>query len=320
MTSSLLKSLLLTMVVLSALPNTNADEGEKAKDEAKSEVEVEAKQDADGEPAPDMKQIDAWVQQLGHQQLTKRIKAKKSLIQAGKTAIPSLAKAALSDKREAIERSIDVLGALAQSKEEETADAARVTLKMLTESNKPSTAERAKAVLNTKEADGIKPFEGWDKAGNPFAGGSSNRSVSVSNINGVRTIKVVENGRETLIQEVPRRGIRVKTEKEKKPIEILAKNAEDLKKRLPEAYELYKQYTSGPGMTPGFGQGGAFAFGNGNAAANANVGQSFSFNAAGQGSANQMLAQQLQELKRRMAGNPAMQKLLDQQIQAVSKK
>ena len=316
MTSSFLKSFPFTLFVVSTMlmqtvPTTYAYETDKPKEEVNAKA------------APDMEQIDAWVEQLGHQQLTKRIQAKKDLLNAGKTAIPSLAKAALSDKREAIERSIDVLGSLAQSKDEETSDAARVTLKMLTESNQPSTAERAKLVLSTKEADGIKPFEGWDKAGNPFAGGGNiNRSVSVSNINGVRTIRVVEDGQETLIQEVPRRGIRVKTATDKKPVEIVAKNAADLQKRLPKVYELYKQYTSdmGPGMGTAFGQPGGFPFGNGNAAANATGGQVFSFNKAGTGSAKQMLAQQLKELKRRMDGNPAMQQLLDQQIREVSEK
>lgn len=314
MKSPFTQSLLLGLFVFSSVSNIIADEKTKA------EVEVATKQNADGEPDTDMKQIDAWVEQLGHERLTKRVQAKKKLLSAGNTAIPSLAKAALSDKRDAIEKSIDILGSLAQSKDEETSDAAKVTLKMLSESKKPSTAERAKSVLNTKKADGIKPFEGWDKAGNPFAGGGRNRSVSVSSINGVRTIKVVENGRETLIQEVPGRGIRVKTQKEEKPVEVLARNEADLKKRLPEVYELYKQYTSGPGIGQGFGQGGAFSFANGNANAMPNVGQAFSFNAAGQGSANQMLLKQLKELRRRMAGNPTMQQLLDQQIEAVSKK
>lgn len=302
MMRSLTRSVLSVFFVLSTVAHSVADEK------------------ANAAPDTDMEQIDAWVEQLGHQQLTKRVQAKKELLSAGKTAIPSLAKAALSDKREAIERSIDVLGTLAQSKEEETSDVARVTLKMLSESNNPSTAQRAKSVLNTKEAEGIKPFEGWDKAGNPFAGGGGNRSVSVSNMNGVRTIRVEENGRETLIQEVPRGGIRVKTEKDGKPVEILAKNAADLKKQIPEVYALYEQYTSGTGGVPGFGQGGAFSFGNGNAAGFPNVSQAFSFNNAGQGSADQMLLKQLKELRRRMAGNPSMQKLLEQQIEAVSKK
>lgn len=307
--SSILRALLTVMLVPACVSYSLADE--KA---------------PDTEAAPDMEQIDGWVAELGHQQLTRRVKAKKNLLKAGKTAIPSLARAALSDKREAIERSIDVLGTLSQSQDEETADAARVTLKMLTESNKPSTAERARSVLNTKQAEGIKPFEGWDKPGNPFAGGGRNRSVSVSSINGVRTIKVVENGQETVIQEVPRRGIRVETVADGKPVKVLAKDAADLRKRLPDVYALYEQYTSGPAMPAGFGplgpfgQVGGFPLGNGNPAANANGGQAFSLQMSGQGSANQMLTRQLKELRRRMAGNPAMQKLLDQQIEAVSPK
>ena len=99
----------------------------------------------------------------------------------------------------------------------------------------------------------------------------------------------------------------------------IAPNAADLQKRLPEVYKLYKQYTSPPGITPGFGQFGGFPFGNANAAGNANGGQAISFNTTGQGPANQAMLQQLKELKRRMAGNPTMQQLLDQQIKAMSK-
>jgi len=155
-------------------------------------------------------QIDSWVQQLDHQRLTKRVQAKKRLLAAGSQAVPALAKAALSDKREAIERSIDVLGSLSQSDDEEAATAARVTLQMLSESDRPSTAERARRVLNTKPADGIQPFEGWDQAGNPFAGGGSNRSVSVSSVNGVRTIRIQEDGQNLVIEERPGQGIAVR--------------------------------------------------------------------------------------------------------------
>ncbi|MCA9063073.1 MAG: hypothetical protein KDA96_08440, partial [Planctomycetaceae bacterium] len=142
---------------------------------------------ADERPAPpvqdrqDQEPIEQWVAQLGHERLSERVKAEKKLVAAGKDAIPALAKAALSGKRDTIEKSIDVLGKLAQSKDQETKEAARITLQMLSESDQPSTAERARIALNTKQADGIRPFEGWDKPGNPFAGGGRvNRSISVS--------------------------------------------------------------------------------------------------------------------------------------------
>ncbi|MFN9159552.1 MAG: hypothetical protein ACK6D5_17450, partial [Planctomyces sp.] len=158
---------------------------------------------SDSAPAAEAKQgeIDELVAQLDHDRLTKRQQAQKKLLSMGKAAIPALAKAALSGRRETIEKSIDVLAKLAQSKDEGTKDAARVTLQMLSESEQPSTADRAKLALNSREAEGIKPFEGWDQPGNEFAGGGQmNRSVSVSSVNGVRSISVNEGGRETIIQ------------------------------------------------------------------------------------------------------------------------
>lgn len=264
-------------------------------------------------------QINEWVSQLGHERLTERIKAEKQLITAGKEAIPALAKAALAGNRVSIEKSIDVLGKLAQSKDKETREAARITLQMLSESDQPSTAERAKIALNTKEADGIKPFEGWDQPGNQFAGGGQvNRSVSVSNINGLRTINVKEGPIETTIEELRTGKLRAQITGGEKPVELVAKNAEDLKKKLPKAAALYEQYTvgqQGPGM-----QFSGFGFGN-----LAGSQQAFSSNITVQGTAingnggnSEMLKQQLTELKKRMTGNPLMQQLLDQQIRALS--
>ena len=275
---------------------------------------------ADDQPAETMQanQIDELVTQLGDERLTERIKAQKQLIAAGKDAIPSLAKAALSGNRATIEKSIDVLGKLAHSEDEETKNAARITLQMLSESDRPSTAERAKIALNTKEADGIKPFEGWDQPGNQFAGGGQNRSVSVSNINGLRTINVKEGPLETTIQELPTGKIRARITGGEKPVELLASNAKDLKKKLPEAAALYEQYTSnqkGTGMQlPGFG----FANAAGGQQAFSSTVNIQGGGIAGNGAGNEILRKQLTELKKRMANNPAMQQLLDQQIRALS--
>ncbi|MEZ6040040.1 MAG: hypothetical protein R3C20_06015 [Planctomycetaceae bacterium] len=298
----------------------------------------------DGDKATDAtqpQQIDEWVAQLGHQRLTERIKAEKQLIAAGKAAIPALARAALAGNRDTIEKSIDVLGKLAQSKDAESKEAARITLQMLSESDQPSTAERAKIALNTKEADGIKPFEGWDKPGNQFAGGNVNRSVSMTSINGMRTINVKEGPLETTLQELPGGRIRAQITGGEKPVELVAKNAKDLKKKLPEAAALYEQYTSntpgnlgfgnnmafGNNMGPGKNQGKAMlfpAFGFGNVEGGQ---QAFSSSVTIQGGGTvgnadcqEMLRKQLTELKDRMKGNPVMQQMLDQQIQALSGK
>ncbi|MEQ9410242.1 MAG: hypothetical protein RIK87_21075 [Fuerstiella sp.] len=259
--------------------------------------------------AAQSQQIDKWVEQLGHERLTERIKAEKQLIDAGNEAIPALARAALAGNRATIEKSIDVLGKLTQSKDDKTREAARITLQMLSESDQPSTADRAKIALNTKEADGIKPFEGWDKPGNPFAGGGNiNRSVSMSNINGLRTISVKEGPLETTIQELRGGRILAQVNGGEKPVELIAKNAEDLKKQLPEAAALYEQYAvgnQGLGMQfPGFG---FVNIAGGQQATTSSI-------------STKLLRQQLTELKQRMGGNPLMQQMLDQQIRALSEK
>lgn len=263
--------------------------------------------------------IDEWVTQLGHERLTERIKAEKQLVAAGKEAIPALAKAALSGDRATIEKSIDVLGKLAQAKDEETKEAATITLQMLSESDQPSTADRAKIALNTKEAEGIKPFEGWDKPGNQFAGGGQmNRSVSVTNVNGLRTINVKEGELETTIQELRGGKIRAKVTGGGEPVELLAKNAQDLKKKHPEVAALYEQHATGQGGSgirlPGFGFGNTGGGGQQAFSSTVTI-QSGASNRNGCGP--EMLQKQLSELKERMGDNPAMQQLLDQQIRAL---
>jgi hypothetical protein len=265
--------------------------------------------DDKAQEATQSQQFDEWVSQLGHERITERIKSEKQLIAAGNEAIPALAKGALAGNRATIEKSIDVLGKLAQSKDDKTREAARITLQMLSESDQPSTADRAKIALNTKEADGIKPFEGWNKPGNQFAGGGDvNRSVSISNINGLRTISVKEGPLETTIQDLRGGKILAQITGGEKPVELIAKNAEDLKKQLPEAAALYEQYAGGNqglGMQfPGFG------FGNiagGQQAIKSNI-------------STELLKQQLTGLKQRMGENPLMQQMLDQQIRALSEK
>jgi hypothetical protein len=269
-------------------------------------------------------EIDELVAQLDHERLTVRQKAQKKLLSLGKESIPALAKAALSGKRATIEKSIEVLGKLALSDDEEIKDGARVTLQMLSESDQPSTADRATLALNSKEADGIKPFEGWDKPGHEFAGGGQiNRSVSVSSVNGVRSIRVKQNGRETTIQELSGGRIFVEVTGDDEPIEMTVKNAVELKKKLPEVAALYEQYASDkmPAFNfPGMGKGIIGAFNGANAQAFGNAigpNQGFAFGGNGGGDVRQMVIKQLEELKERMKENPAMQAMIDQQIDSL---
>lgn len=290
--------------------------------------------DENKETNVDQTKIEAWIEQLDADSLTKRQEARKQLTKAGQIAIPALAKAALSDKRDVIAHSIDILSEIVKNSEDaEAKKAANVVLETLAESEKPSTAQRAKLALEAKKDNGIQAFPGWDKPGSEFAGGglgrNVNRRVSVSNFNGVKTISITEAGTTTVLQDEPSGAIRVRITGGEKPKEFVAKNLDDLKKKDPAVHALYQQHAGSArvnvfGMSRrlgGFGRGAVFgpggAFANGaNLAGNPAFGnaQGVVGNAAGGNAANQLMIQQLTDLKNRMAGNALMQQMLDQQI------
>jgi len=278
-------------------------------------------------------QIESWIQQLNESSLTKRRKAKEALIKADADAIPHLAKAALADKRELIVYSLEVLGTLAEkSSEQGTRDAARITLEMLSESDQPSTAARAKQILGTKSAEGIEAFPGWNDPNSGYAGGGGgNRSVSVSSVNGVKSIRVEEAGRITTFRDEPRGAIRVSIQEGDKKRDFVARNLADLKKKDKAAHALYEEQSNG--VSSGFSGSGGFsggrAFAGGNMAAggfaggfggpvqgfanNVVIGNQANANLNGD-AANAMMIQNLEELKRRMVDQPEMAKMIDAQI------
>lgn len=253
------------------------------------------------EENPNPTTMETWIKQLDHTQLTKREEAQRHLMKAGKAAIPSLAKAALSDKKEMIEKSIAILSKLAQSDDIATQEAAKGTLQMLSKSDQPSTAQRALLALNVKDGDGIKPFEGWEKMNNPFfmnqAGRGGNQSVSVSNINGRRLITVKEGDIETKIQDLDGGRISVRVTGGEKKEDFKVKNIQELKSKSPDAYAIYTRYA---GNATGQGFGGGF-----------NPNLKIIGNA---GNANEMMLQQLEQLKNQFKDDPAMMQLIENQI------
>ncbi len=265
--------------------------------------------------------IQQWIEQLDADSLTKRQEARSQLTKAGQAAIPALAKAAISEKRGLIVHSIDILAELrSQSEDEDTKSAATIALKMLAESDSPSTAQRAKLALDAKKDDGIQAFPGWDQPGTEFAGNAANRSVSVSSMNGIKTITVKEGGKTTTLQDQRSGAIRVKIEGVGDPKEFVAKDLDELKQKDPAAFAIYQQHGGNAGGLNvanfnGFGQAG---FGDlGNFARNQAVGKAN--DDAGTNPASQIMIQQLKELKKRMAGHPQMQEILNQQIKDLEK-
>lgn len=304
--------------------------------------------DAAAIPDAESAKLESLIEQLSESSLTKRRKAKESLVEADSKAIPLLAKAALSDKRELIVYSLEVLGTLMEkSPSEETRKAARITLQMLSESDQRSTADRAKQILGSKADEGIEAFPGWDDRNSDFAGGGGGgRNVSVSSVNGAKTIRVEEGGRVTTLRDEARGRIRVSIEDGDKKKQFVARNLEDLKKKDAEAGALYEEQSNGVsgnvsgglpqgGFSGGFAGGrasGGFSGGVNGGVMNGGMQQGIgnfnaqqfggafggnAGNAANDQAAKLMMIQQLEELKRRMVDNPAMTQMLDAQIQAL---
>ena len=266
----------------------------------------------------DQQQIAQLIEQLNDSSLTKRSEARKKLAEFGQQAISQLTTAALSDKRELITQSIDILADMAnKADDKETADAAKIALQSLAESDKPSTADRAKLALDSEKDGGIKAFPGWDKPNSEFngnMGGGMNRSVSVSSSNGIKTITIKENGITTVIQDLAGGKIGVQVTGGEKPVQFVANNKDELKKKDEGLFALYEQYNNGMQMR-GFGNIGNMLgqTGNGNrAGAEAIAGES-NFETTG-GPATAMLIQHLNQMKQRFPANHPMQKMLDQQI------
>lgn len=307
--------------------------------------------DVAAEPDAESAKLESMIEQLSESSLTKRRKAKEALVEADSNAIPLLAKAALSDKRELIVYSLEVLGTLMEkSPSEETRKAARITLQMLSESDQRSTADRAKQILGSKTDEGIEAFPGWDDRNSDFAGGGGGgRNVSVSSVNGAKTIRVEEGGRVTTLRDEARGRIRVSIQEGDKKKQFVARNLEDLKKKDADAGALYEEQSNGVsssnsnvsggppqgGFSGGFAGGsfsGGFAGGVNGGGMNGGMQQGMgnfkaqqfggafggnAGNAANDQAGKLMMIQQLEELKRRMADNPAMTQMLDAQIQAL---
>ena len=75
------------------------------------------------------------------------------------------------------------------------------------------------------------------------------QAIKIRNVNGVKDIEVTEKERSIKIHDDPNQGIKVEiTEtKDGKPVtrKFEAKNADELKKKHPEAHKLYQQYSQG---------------------------------------------------------------------------
>ncbi len=212
--------------------------------------------EADAPPASEAsaERIGELIEQLDADQYSQRQDALEKLIAIGKPAIEAVSQAATTGSLEVTSRSIDVLKKLYQSSDEATKSAAEAALQKLADGGHPSSARRAKAVLKPKQEAG----QGVPVARQVIIGNAQfnimggNKRVSVKTVNGVKTIEVQEGDKKTKIVSDPQQGIKaeVTTKKDGKETtqKVEAKNADELKKKNKEVYDLYQQYAKNNAM------------------------------------------------------------------------
>lgn len=193
---------------------------------------------------------DELIRQLDSRQFADRQNASEKLAAKGVTAIDALQTAALNGSREARIRSIDVLKAHFQSSDDALKAAAKTALEKIASSDKVQAARRAKEVLQPKEPPApaarqqIQLGQIQIQVQGIAQGG---RRISVKTVNGVKEINATENGVKVKIIDDPKNGIKIEVKTKKNGKEDVkkyeAKNADELKKKHPDAHKLYEKYS-----------------------------------------------------------------------------
>ncbi len=160
-------------------------------------------------------------------------------------------------------RATNVLGEMLNSSDDATETAASEALQRLADGDRPAAARKAKTLLNKK--NGVSNMPGVAIPGNGFGGqiiinggqlniggggGVAVRTLSVKNVNGIKEINAVDDGKTVKILDDPAQGIKVELTQKENGKEVTkkyeAKNVEELKK-LPAGYDLYKKYVGEQG-------------------------------------------------------------------------
>jgi hypothetical protein len=245
-------------VIVAALAGlSDAAVGAEEKGPAKAEASP-AEQPQQPQPA----KIADLIQQLDAERFADRQTASKRLAAIGKEAISALGKAAVGESTEVTIRSIDLLRGFLDSTEQATKDAARAALEQIAKSDRAAAARRAQEALAARQDDpnrlgvpgGMIPGGAVQFFGGGFRIGGGKR-VSIRSANGVKDIDVDENDRKIKIHDDPKQRITIEVATKKNGKETTqkyeAKNAEELKKKHPEAHKIYQEYAEnqqGAGM------------------------------------------------------------------------
>ena len=219
-----------------------------------------AEAEKDAKPAAGGESVEQLIEQLDSAEYDKREAACGKLAAKGKAAIAALENASANGNLEVSSRATTLLGKLLKSSDAATADAASSALKRLANGDSAAAARKAKSILDekigSKDAPGMNAGGGivFGNGGGRIVinggqlnfGGGALRTMSVKTVNGVKEINASEDGKTVKIQDDPAKGIKVELTEKENGKEVTkkydAKNADELKKNHPSAYEIYKKY------------------------------------------------------------------------------
>ena len=211
-------------------------------------------------PAVSSEEIAKLILQLDADEFQARQAATKKLIEIGPRAIGAVKQAAEGDSLEVTTRAIEVLAALHKSGDGGVKIAAELALKELAGSKNENAARRAKDIIDPPKVE--PPAE---EPADPFGilppgfprpkieirgfGAGGGMSISVSETDGNKKIDAKEGGRRTQIEKSKDGKIKMSVTETKDGKEETKKyeadSEDDLKKKAPEAYDLYKKYDKG---------------------------------------------------------------------------
>ena len=216
-------------------------------------------------------QIAQWIKELDSDLFATRQSAAQKLSEAGQPAIKAVSEAAGSQSLEVATQAIEILRRMMGSDQKPLHDAAKGALEELAKGDNAA-AGRARDALAPPPASAQQP----QNPGIPFGpggiiipggggiqigiggniqvgpgGGAQVMRIRTTFANGKTTTEVEENGKKIKIEKDQNNGIEMSiTEKvngQDKTDTFKAKDADELKKKSPEAYKLYERFSQGAG-------------------------------------------------------------------------
>ena len=217
-------------------------------------------------------QIAQWIRELDSDLFATRQSAAQKLFEAGQPAIKAVSEAAGSQSLEVATQAIEILRRMLHSDTAPLHEAAKQALEELAKGDNAAASRAREALAPPPAPQAQNPGIPFGPGGIIVPGGGIQIGINGGNIqfgaaggaqvirmrtkiaNGTTTTEVEENGKKVKIENDPNNGIEINvTEKvngQDKTDTYKAKDADELKKKSPQAYKLYERYGQRAG---GFG-------------------------------------------------------------------